>query len=520
MRGPLVIGVDAGTSVIKAVAFTPDGEQVGVASRPNAYLRPMPGAAEQDMRRTWRDTVETLRDLAVIVPDLAARTIGVGVTGQGDGTWLIDRDGAPVGDALLWLDSRGADIAARHTAQPGYRAHYESTGTGLNACQQSVQLAWLDRNQPERLACAATAFHCKDWLYFNLTGVRATDPSEGIFTFGDFRTRRYAPALLEPLGIARHAGLLPPIVDGVRERAALTTAAAAETGLPPGTPIVLGAIDVMCSALGAGLFDPEGRTGCSILGSTGMHMRLALDAGSVRLNDAGSGFTIAVPGTGTFGQMQSTMAATINIDWLVGLARQACAMAGIDADRKDLLAGVEAHVQAAEPGSALYHPYILEAGERGPFLNAQARAQFTGLSTETSFSGLFRAVYEGLALAGRDCYAAMGPIPEEIRISGGAARSAALRGILASVLGRPVRSVGREETGAAGAAMIAAVNLGRHADMAACAEAWVAPTLGAVTQPDPGLAAFYDGLFAVYKTVREGMTGAWERLARLREALA
>jgi erythritol kinase len=520
MKGALVIGIDAGTSVIKAVAFTPDGEQMGVASRPNSYLRPMPGAAEQDMGRTWRDTVETLRDLAVIVPDLAGRTIGIGVTGQGDGTWLIDGEGAPVGDALLWLDSRAAEIAATHTTRPEYRAHYESTGTGVSACQQSAQLAWLDRHQPERLARAATAFHCKDWLYFKLTGARATDPSEAVFTFGDFRSRTYAPGLLDPLGIAGRAGLLPPIVDGVRERAALSATAAAEIGLPAGTPIVLGAIDVMCSALGAGLFDPAGRYGCSILGSTGMHMRLALDAGAVRLNAAGSGFTIAVPGTRTFAQMQSTMAATINIDWLVGLARQACAMAGIDADRKDLLAGVEAHVQAAQPGSALYHPYILEAGERGPFLNAQARAQFSGLSTETSFSGLFRAVYEGLALAGRDCYGAMGPIPQEIRLSGGAARSAALRGILASVLDRPVRAVGREETGAAGAAMIAAVNLGRHAGMAECAEAWVTPTLGAVTQPDPRLTAFYDGLFAVYKVVREGMTGAWERLARLREALA
>jgi erythritol kinase len=517
MTRDLIIGIDAGTSVLKSVAFTLDGVQVGMASRPNCYVRSRGGCVEQDMRRTWHEATQTLRDLAAVVPGLAGRVAGLAVTGQGDGCWLIDAAGEPVGDALIWLDSRAAEMAASFVAGPDHAAHYATTGTGLNACQQSIQLAWLQRHQPERLAKTANALHCKDWLYFKLTGKRAVDPSEGLFTYGDFRTRGYAPAVAERLGIARQTHLLPDIVDGARAHHGLTDQAAADTGLPSGLPVVLGYVDVVCSAIGGGLYDATGTVGCSIIGSTGMHMRMAPSADSVFLNAACSGYTMALPETGLYAQIQSNMAATVNIDWLVEMARQACAMAGIESHRDALLAGVEAHVAAATPGSSLYHPYILQAGERGPFMNADARAQFTGLSTNTTFAGLFRAVYEGLAFAARDCYGAMGTIPDEIRVTGGAARSTALLQILADTLNTPVRRVTREETGAAGAAMIAAMSLGLHSSLAACADVWVTPALGALTAPDPKLSRFYSELFPIYRSVREAMPPVWTALAQARE---
>ena len=519
MRRDLIVGVDAGTSVIKSVAFSLEGGQVGIAGRPNSYVREGAGGIEQDMARTWRDTAETLRELASGVPRLRERLAAVAVTGQGDGTWLVDADGAPVGGGLLWLDSRAAAFAEAFVQRADYPAHYATTGTGVNACQQGTQLAWMRQHQPGRLAQAATAMHCKDWLYLQLTGVRATDSSEACFSFGDFRTGEYAPAIAARLGLEAHAHLLPPIVDGASRRDALSADAASECGLEPGTPVVLGYVDIICSALGGALYDPGRRVGCSVLGSTGMHMRLAQGAGDVLLNEARSGYTMRFPAPGVFAQMQSSMAATINIDWLLGIASQASAMAGGEADRATVLAGLEVHVASAAPGGALYHPYILEAGERGPFMDANARAQFSGLSSGTDLPGLFRAVFEGLAFAARDCYAAMGPLPDEIRLTGGAARSASLRTIMASVLGVPIRSVAREETGAAGAAMIAAVNLGVCVDVAACVEAWVKPTLGAATLPDPTLTSFYDGMFPIYLEVRKGMTGAWRAMEQLRRTL-
>ena len=116
MRQDMIIGVDAGTSVIKAVAFDLDGNELAATGRTNVYVDLPGGGAEQDMARTWDDTAAVLRDLALHVPDLARRTAALAITGQGDGTWLIDREGEPVAPAWLWLTSRAAPSSASWTA--------------------------------------------------------------------------------------------------------------------------------------------------------------------------------------------------------------------------------------------------------------------------------------------------------------------------------------------------------------------------------------------------------------------
>ncbi len=513
MTRDVLVGMDAGTSVLKAVAFTRGGDQLAVAARPNRYRTGAGGAAEQDMAWTWEEAAGTLRDLLSGAPEVRDRVCALAVTGQGDGTWLIDAGGGPVGPAWLWLDSRAADETRAVCEGAHYGALYETTGTGAAPCQQSSQLAWMARHTPERLARAATAFHCKDWLYFRLTGQRATDPSEAVFTFGDFRTRRYAEAPLEQFGLAAHARLLPPIVDGTRESHPLRAAAAAEIGLPEGLPVVLGYLDVLCTALGGGLYDPGAQAGLSIVGSTGVHMRYTTGAHSVRLGPGRTGYTLCFPVPDAYVQMHSNLSATLNIDWLLDLMREVLAGAGIEKDRADLLPRVDALALAAGAGRALYHPYISTAGERGPFLAPEARASFTGLDSNAGLAELVRAVLEGLAFAARDCYTDMGDLPAEVRLAGGAARSEAMRGILAGVLNRPVRGIDREEAGAAGAAMIAAVQQGLYPDMAACAADWVAPYLAEAQPPDPALAAVYERLFPLYVRTRTALAPLWAPLA-------
>jgi erythritol kinase (D-erythritol 1-phosphate-forming) len=171
----------------------------------------------------------------------------------------------------------------------------------------------------------------------------------------------------------------------------------------------------------------------------------------------------------------------------------------------------------ARPGAALFHPYIHEAGERGPFVEVAARAMFSGLSTRTGFVDLVRSVYEGLGLAARDCYGAMvGHAPDEVRVAGGAARSRAFKTILASVLDVPIRDVAREESGAAGCAMMAAVAIGAEPDMAAAVRTWVEPLLGDRIMPDPSLAATYAALFPLYQQTRQAMPPIWRGLAASR----
>jgi erythritol kinase len=516
MSEGVLVGIDAGTSVIKSVAFTAGGEQIASAAIPNAYHTLPDGGAEQDMARNWRDTAETLRLLGEKVPRLAERLVAISVTGQGDGMWLIDQAGEPVAPAWLWLDARAAAIAEDFVRSADHAAHYRRTGTGVNACQMSIQLAWMTRNRPDVLARAVAAFHCKDWLHFKLTGHCATDPSEANFTFGQYENRRYAPAILDALGAGDAKRLLPEIVEGTEVQHGLSAEAAALTGLKAGTPVTLGYVDVVCTGVGGGLYDPEGRTGCTIVGSTGMHMRVAPTAGHVRLNAEMSGYTMAFPVPGMYAQMQSNMASTLNIDWLLDVARGILAAEGVERSRGDLLKGIDERILAAAPARLLYHPYISAAGERGPVMEPSARAMFTGLELGMGYADMMRAVFEGLCFAARDCYAAMGDIPAEVRVTGGAARSSALRSMLASTLGARVRTVSREEAGAAGAAMMAAVQQKLYPSLDACAAAWVDPLLGSVTMPDPHLARVYDAAFPLYKETREKMRPVWKAMAARR----
>jgi erythritol kinase len=514
----VLVGIDAGTSVIKSVAFDLRGRQIAAASVPNRYETLPGGGAEQDPVRTWQDTVATLRSLAEIVPGLGGRLAAIAVTGQGDGSWLIDRDGAPVGKGWLWLDARAAGIVEEMRARPEDRLRYQKTGTGLAACQQGPQLVWMQRHAPEQLARAATAFHCKDWLYFRLTGERVTDPSEGTFTFGDFRSRAYSDEVIGALGLEQQRRLLPETVEGTERHAALSSEAAAATGLAAGTPVVLGYVDVICTALGAGLYDHDDRPGCTIIGSTGMHMRLARTADEIQLNGEATGYTMAMPIPGVLAQMQSNMAATLNIDWVLGLATGILAAEGIVRRPDEMIALVDKWTDAARPTALLYQPYVSEAGERGPFVDANARAGFVGISSQHGYGDLVRAVFEGLAFAARDCYGAMGRLPEEIRLSGGAARSATLRRIIGAALEAPVRTSRRAEAGAAGAAMIAAISTGVYGSMDDCAAEWVVPLLNAPEQPDPGLADTYARAYPVYAAAHAALRPVWRDLAASRKS--
>jgi erythritol kinase (D-erythritol 1-phosphate-forming) len=508
----ILIGIDSGTSVVKAVAFDLAGGQLASAAVRNRYDTGADGAATQPLGRTWADCVQAVRGLGAKVGNLPDRTAAIAVTAQGDGTWLAGAGNVPVGDAWLWLDARAAPAVATLNGGPLEGARFRATGTGLNTCQQGAQMAQMERACPELLDRAEVALHCKDWLYLNLTGVRATDPSEASWTFGNFRTRAYDDSVIEALGLTRRRRLLPEVVDGTEVAHPLTRAAAEATGLHAGTPVSLGYVDMVMTALGAGVHTGDPHAACTVIGSTGVHL-LSRPVEHVALNAEGTGYVMALPVPGWVTQMQTNMAAALNIDWALRLAADLMAGTGHAIEHSDLVNHIEPWLAAATPGAVLYHPYISEAGERGPFVNADARAGFIGLSSGHRFPDLLRAVVEGLGMATRDCYVAMGALPGELRLTGGAARSPSLRAVLAAAVHAPVRVSTREEAGAAGAAMMSAVAIGAYPSMDACIAEWVTPLLGRAEPPDPDLVRTYDRLFPAYVEARGALAPVWEALA-------
>lgn len=512
----IIIGIDAGTSVCKSVAFSMNGEQLAESAINNTYETLPNGGVEQDPWRTWQDAVKTLVGLSDSIPNLKERVSAICVTGQGDGTWLIDDAGEPTSPGWLWLDARAGDIVDEFQQGPHRRSRFEKTGTGFAACQQSAHMMWMQKHAPELLQKSTTAFHCKDWLYLQLTGIRATDPTEACFTFGDYRTRTYSDEVIGWLGLEKEKRLLPEIIDGAKQHHGLTQAAASACGLLEGTPVVLGYVDVVCTALGAGAYHPVDDVGCTIVGSTGIHLKLVRRFEDVTLNDECSGFTLPMPIDGVYAQFQSNLASTINIDWVLDVAVDLLSELGEPRERRELIPMIDQWVAQSRPSSLLYQPYILEAGERGPIIDNTARAGFIGLNNQHRFPDLVNAVIEGLALAARDCYAVMGSVPAEIRLTGGAARSVALRRIFGNVLGARLRTSQRQEAGAAGAAMMAAVRVGAYASMDDCVEEWVTPLLDKPEEPDSTLVGSYDHVFQTYVKARKALQPVWRDMANAR----
>ncbi len=228
-----LLGIDAGTTVIKSTLFDLDGRELAGGSQDSSILHPRPDWAEADMEVVWQAVVATIRQTlarAAVEPGAIA---AIGVTGQGDGTWLVDAARRPVRPAILWSDGRtGALVQELH--RTGVSAEvFRITGTALNTCNQAVQLRWLQEHEPETRGRTIAALRAKDWIFLQLTGEISTDETDASHTYFDVRRRTYDPRILQLLGVETWQPTLPPAHPAPQNRGTLMPAVARELGLPP-----------------------------------------------------------------------------------------------------------------------------------------------------------------------------------------------------------------------------------------------------------------------------------------------
>ncbi|MFM9106606.1 MAG: FGGY family carbohydrate kinase [Chloroflexota bacterium] len=479
----MLIGLDAGTSVVKAVAFSEEGEVLRVASRPTTTLTPAPGRTEQDPEEVIAAVAATLREVAAgETPRL------IGITAQGDGVWLMDADGRPVRPAILWSDARAAAIVERWMADGTAVAAFRRGGNMLFPGAAAPTLAYLAAEDPGALAGAATAGYCKDLIVQRLTGARATDVSDASLPFFDHHARRYDPELLAMYGVSGMADLLAPVDPVPGPLRPLTRAGAALTGLPAGTPIHAGPFDLCATTIGAGMNRPG--DGLVIVGTT---LGCGVIVDQVETGGVPAGMLLALHQPDRWVRVMPAMVGTPSLEW-------ALALTGIARD------GLDAALAATGPGAdgLLCLPLLSAAGERAPFVDPAARGQFIGVSLETTGQHLLRAVCEGIAYAARHCLDLAGLAPDgAIYMTGGGMKSAGWRQILADVLGKPLLLARQPEVGARGAAMAALDAAGIPYDR----PAWTRPD-GEIA-PDPARAAFYDAGYAAYRAALERASGHW-----------
>lgn len=488
----VIIGVDAGTSNIKAAAFTVNGEELASSAVENPVEHPQPGWAEQDMIANWERTAAVLQEVSETVRT-DHEVIGVGLTGQGDGCWLIDDAGDPVRPAILWSDGRAADIVDEWVEDGRADLIRELTKSDIFPGVTLAILEWLDEHEPEALDAASTLFYCKDWLKFKLTGVRNIDFSDATIPFLDVERLEYAEEIFDLIERDGLEELLPSLTSPTEVIGHVTGAAAEATGLPEGTPVISGVLDIPANAIGSGAVG-HGESS-AIVGTTSLN-QTALSEPPV--DPAGHGFTLAID-EGLYLRSMASMAGTPNIDWIYEQIVGNRDFADMETALHSIPAGAD---------GLLYHPFLSTSGERSPFLKTSARAGFLGLSPNHTREHMVQAVYEGVALAMRDVFEHIDAETDRVTMSGGGSRSAFWCQLFADCLNAPVVLPDGDELGAKGVALLTGVAVGEYASLDAAIERTVSYTDR--FEPEPATVAVYDEWYEFYRSSYEQLFQVWD----------
>ena len=461
----MFLGIDIGTSAVKAVVVDELGVLVGEASRPLDVSRPKPLYSEQNPDDWWRATSDAV---ATLDPVHRKAVRAIGLAGQMHGATLLDSADRPLRPAILWNDGRSdVECAELEAAEPRSRA---ITANMAFAGFTAPKLLWTRKHEPEVFAAIETVLLPKDYVRLRMTGEKATDASDASGTLWlDVAARSWSPAMLAATGLEeRH---MPRLFEGVEVTGKLRAEVAFDWGMDQ-VPVAAGAGDNAAAAIGAGVV-ADGDAFIS-LGTSGVSF-VATDELRPNADSGLHAFCHALPDR--WHQMSVMLSAAASLDWAAKLLRT------------DVPELIEWATRADERSTPIFLPYL--SGERTPHADPHAKGVFFGMTADTGPSEIARSVLDGVAMGLRDGFdviAAAGSRVETFTVVGGGSRSAYWGRLIASALGRPL--VYREHGAvgpALGAARLAQVACGAGTVQGICAPP---PALETV-DPEPALGQYF-----------------------------
>jgi xylulokinase len=454
---PYLIGIDASTTATKALLIDAQGEIVAVAATEYEYQTPYPLWSEQDPTLWWNGAVQSIRRVLQDSGADPAEVQGIGLTGQMHGLVLVDEAGEVLRPAILWNDGRTGkqcdEIREWLTKERLIRITGNDALTGFTA----PKILWVMENEPEIFSRVYQMLLPKDYVRFKLTGEYATDKAgaAGTILF-DLKERNWSSTVLAALKILPK--WLPQSYEGPEITGRVSQAAAELTGLHAGTPVMAGGGDQAAGAMGVGAVQ-EGIVSLA-LGTSGV-VFASSDKPFIEPEGRLHAFCHALPNK--WHLMGVMLSAAGSLRWYRDTLAAGASYDELLAPAADVPAGSE---------GLLFLPYL--TGERTPHPDPLARGAFVGLTVRHSKAHMTRAVLEGVAFGLRDSFELMRSVGlatiEQVRVSGGGARSLLWRQILANVLDAELVTVNTTEGAAYGAALLAGVGAGIWPDgEAACA---------------------------------------------------
>ncbi len=478
----VVIGLDLGTSSVKAAGFDRHGALLCKASAPIATYSPHPGWVEQEPTDWWNAACLVLNELVKVIP--ADRIAAIGLAGQCPTHVCVGADGKPIGRALLWQDQRAVKEAAwitNHVTPTQTEKWTGSSSIGDATCPPA-RLLWLRDHRPEEWAKTAAVVQPKDFIAIQLTGCLATDRHSAFCLF-NLETRRYEPDYFAAVDIPLVK--MPPALSPVDVVGNITASACKQTGLEEGIPVVIGTIDAYCDNLAGGICD-SGRA-VDVAGTSeiiSLNVDRKVSAEGVFPAELDGNIFLCGP----------TQAGADTLRWLFAAFYQDC---GITLDYEKM----EQEAGEASPGcdGLVFLPYL--NGERAPLWDPQARAAFLGLTNCHDRRHFTRAVYESIGYAIRHILEAAenaaGRKAEEIVVCGGGSRSRFWNQVKADILQRPVRPAAVTETGCLGAAILAGVGIGFFPGLKKACKEMI--QFKATLVPNDSLQDVYEARYRLYR---------------------
>ncbi len=441
----MYLGIDIGTSSVKAVVMDDGDRAMATTSAPLALSHPKPLWSEQAPEDWWQAVVDSLDALAAVSPTAMAAVRGIGLSGQMLGVSLLDAADTPIRPALLWNDGRAsAEGAELHRSLKDFA---DIVGCRAMPGFSAPKLLWLSRHEPDAMARTRRILLTKDYIRLRLTGEAASDRADASATLlMDTARGDWHDGILAACGVDR--ARLPRLVESAEISGMLREELAKRWHLPTGTPVAGGGGDNMCAGVGVGAV--QAGAAYISLGTSGVYF-VANDRFVPARGGGMHTHRHAVPGL--FAQHAVALSAGAALAWIAGvLGRQ---------DIAELVTEVES--QRLSPDvTPVFTPYL--AGERTPHDNPLLTATFSGLTHMTGPHHLMQAVLEGVALALADGHAALtndGARIERIVLTGGGARSELWARLVAAAIGQPLHLAGDQRSGPAiGAARLARAAIG------------------------------------------------------------
>ncbi|MCS7208098.1 MAG: xylulokinase [Fimbriimonadales bacterium] len=489
-----LLGIDVGTSGVKALLIDARGAVVASASESYPLYTPQPLWAEQDPNDWWNATCAVIHQLLAQSGVRAEQVRGIGLSGQMHGSVFLDERGESIRPALLWCDQRTAAECAWITERVGMQTILQTTLNPVLTGFQAGKIIWLRRHEPDNYARVRQVLLPKDFIRYRLTGEAATEVSDASGTaLFDVPKRDWAYEILDALELPNN--WFPKVYESPEITGRVVAQAAQATGLAEGTPVVGGAGDQAAGAVGVGVVQ-AGRASVSV-GTSGV-VFAHLDAPQVDPQYRTHTFCHAVPGA--WHVMGVMLMAGGALQWY----RETFAP---ETDYDALVQQAESVPAGAE--GLLFAPYL--SGERTPYPDPHARGAFVGLTIAHRRAHCTRAVLEGVAFGLRDSLEilkAIGVPLSELRLTGGGAKSPLWRQILASVFAQPVQTLHAEEGPAYGVALLAGVGVGVwHSVPEACA---ATVQIAARTEPEPAQVIAYEAVYARYRQLYPTLRQLWQ----------